>query len=69
MVEKAPNSIKEVVKVLNDLIVKFVEATAEIKTEVRKLASYNKAIKDELASVKKSLGFFSDSFDEIKKRH
>lgn len=65
--EKAPNSIKEVVKVLNDLIVKFVEASAEIKAEVRKLASSNKAIKDELASVKKSLGFFSDSFDEIKK--
>lgn len=31
------------------------------------VASSNKAIKDELASVKKSLGFFSDSFDEIKK--
>ncbi|KAH9384225.1 hypothetical protein HPB48_026218 [Haemaphysalis longicornis] len=30
--DKAPNSIKEVVKVLNELIVKLVEATTEIKT-------------------------------------
>lgn len=64
--QKAPNSIKEVVKVLNELTVKFVEATADIKTEVRNLAFSNNAMKDELTSVKASLGFFIDSFDEIK---
>lgn len=64
--DKAPNSIKEVVKVLNELIVKLVEATTEIKTEIRNLASSNKDVKDELETVKNSLKFFSDSFDEIK---
>lgn len=64
--DKAPNSIKEVAKVLLDMTTKFTGAMNDLRVELKNLDSSNSAIKAELTSVKMSMGFINTSFEEFK---
>lgn len=64
--EKAPGSIKEITKVLVELTTKFVEALTELRCELKKVDSSNTVIQEEITSVKASMKFINDSFEEFR---
>ncbi|KAH9379572.1 hypothetical protein HPB48_022006 [Haemaphysalis longicornis] len=64
--EKAPGSIKEITKVLVELTTKFVDALTELRCELKKVDSSNTVIQEEITSVKASMKFINDSFEEFR---
>lgn len=64
--EKVPSSIKEVVKVITEMTAKFTTVVHDLKSEIKALHSSNLAVKAELTSVRASMGFINDSFEEFK---
>lgn len=64
--EKAPSTVKDLGKVLLEMTTKFLDALSDIKTHVEKVNPLNNAIKAELASLRASVNFTSESFDELK---
>lgn len=64
--EKAPSTVKDLGKVLLEMTTKFLDALSDIKTHVEKVNPLNNAIKAELASLRASVNFTSEIFDELK---
>lgn len=64
--EKTPSTVKDLGKVLLEMTTKFLDALSDIKTHVEKVNPLNNAIKAELASLRASVNFTSESFDELK---
>lgn len=67
--EKQPNTIKEVVKVLTELVVKLDAFTTELKKDVAKADEETSSaeIRTELGGIRTSIGFINDGFEESKK--
>lgn len=64
--DKAPNSIKEVTKVLIEMTSKFIEAMNKLTATVTTLGSSTTDIKTELTSFRASMKFMNDCFEEFK---
>ncbi|KAH6939626.1 hypothetical protein HPB50_019966 [Hyalomma asiaticum] len=64
--EKAPASIKEVSKVLVEMTSKFVEAMGDLKMEMNKMDGTNNSMKAELTSIRQSVGYMNESFEEYR---
>lgn len=64
--DKAPNSIKEVTKVLIEMTSKFIEAMNKLTATVTTLGSSTTDINTELTSVRASMKFMNDCFEEFK---
>ncbi|KAL1436354.1 hypothetical protein MTO96_049714 [Rhipicephalus appendiculatus] len=63
LAEKQPNSIKEVVKFLGDLVGRLDVFSTDVKCEIAKVASSNTKIVTELGSVRDAIGFMNESFE------
>lgn len=66
LAEKQPNSIKEIVKFVADLVGKIYAFSTEVKAEVRKVASSSTEIRVELGSIRESMGFMNEHFECFK---
>lgn len=66
LTERAPNSIKEITKVLVEMTSKIVEVVSELKSEVKALNASNNSIKHELESFRASVKYINDSFEEFR---
>ncbi|KAH8029296.1 hypothetical protein HPB51_025054 [Rhipicephalus microplus] len=67
LAEKQANSIKEVVKVLGDLLAKLDVFSSDVKNEVAKVATSKAEIRTELGDIHKSMKFMNDCFENFKK--
>lgn len=63
--KKAPGSIKEISKVLVEMTTKFLEGLTEPGSELKKFASSNDLIQEEIASVI-AMAFINESFEECR---
>lgn len=64
--DKQPGSIKEIVKVLTELVLKLDAFASEMKTEVRKVAVSNAEIRREVAEARESMTHLNELFEEIR---
>lgn len=64
--DKPPGSIKEVVKVLNELVVKLDAFASDIKTTVEKMGCSNTEICAELSGIRQSIDFMNEGFENFK---
>lgn len=67
MGEKPPNSIKEIVRVLSDLVVKLDAFATDIKKDVAKVSSSNTEIHAELVGIRESITFLNADVEQVKK--
>lgn len=65
--EKAPNSIKEVVKAISELATKLDMFTVGIKVQVETIEESNSEMKAEVGKLCESAQFMSMAFEEFKK--
>lgn len=65
--EKQPNSIKEVVKVLTDLVVRLDMFAKEMKSDVAKVTSSNAEMRKELADACESMNHINSVFENFRK--
>lgn len=65
--EKAPNSIKEVVKAISELATKLDMFTVGIKVQVETIEESNSEMKAEVGKLCESAQFMSTTFEEFKK--
>lgn len=63
LAEKQPNSIKEVVKFLADLVGRLDVFSTEVKGEIAKVASSNTKIFTELGGVRDAISFMNENFE------
>lgn len=64
--DKPPGSIKEVVKVLNELLLKLDEFASDMKSSVEKVGGSNTEIHAELSGIKESIDFMNQGFENFK---
>lgn len=67
MGEKPPNSIKEIVRVLSDLVIKLDAFATDIKRDVAKVSSSNSEIHAELVGIRESIAFLNADVEQAKK--
>ncbi|KAH9379222.1 hypothetical protein HPB48_017694 [Haemaphysalis longicornis] len=67
LAEKQPNSSKEVVKVLGDLLAKLDVFSSDVKNAVAKVTTSNAEIRTELGDIHQSMKFMNDCFENFKK--
>lgn len=67
MGEKPPNSIKEIVRVLSDLVVKLDAFATDIKKDVAKVSRSNTEIHAELVGIRESITFLNADVEQAKK--
>lgn len=64
---KPPNSIKEIVRVLSDLVVGIDAFATDIKKDVAKVTSSNTEIHTELVGIRESITFLNADVQQVKK--
>lgn len=66
MAEKQPGSIKEVVKVLTELVTKLDSFSSDIKSDVARISTSNGEIRSEITGLQRSVQFLSEGFEKFK---